>query len=103
MKIGDFTRENVAKFLEVVIGPELRPIEDFHAVCDGMDIPWATEEGRDTYQRIMELSALRRKKLEIHPMDLRAVCDGMDIPWATEEGREEYQRVMKLAAALRKR
>jgi len=62
MKIGEFTRENVAKFLEIVIGPELRPIEDFHAVCDGMDIPWATEAGREEYQRVMELAAAKRKR-----------------------------------------
>jgi hypothetical protein len=48
--------------LDAVIGPELRPIEDFHAVCDGMDIPWATEEGREEYRRVMELSAAKRKR-----------------------------------------
>jgi hypothetical protein len=47
--IGEFTRENVAEFLEISSGPEERPIEDFHAVCDDMEIPWATKEGRDCY------------------------------------------------------
>lgn len=44
--IGEFTRENVARFLEVRLGPEFRPIEDFHAVCDDIDIPWATEKAK---------------------------------------------------------
>ena len=44
--IGEFTRENVAKYLEICSGPEGLPIEDFHAVCGDIDIPWATEEAR---------------------------------------------------------
>jgi hypothetical protein len=61
MKIGEFTRENVAEFLEAVLGPEFRPIEDFHAVCDDVEIPWATEAGREEYQRVMELAAAKRQ------------------------------------------
>ena len=60
MEIGEFTRENIAKFLEVRGGPEQLPIDDFHAVFDDLDIPWATEEGRDSYRRIMELAAAKQ-------------------------------------------
>ena len=30
---------------------------DFHAVCGDIDIPWATKEGRDCYQRTQALTA----------------------------------------------
>ena len=53
--IGEFTRENVAEWLgETSREPAMFPIEDFHAVCDGIDIPWATEKGREHYQHVME-------------------------------------------------
>jgi hypothetical protein len=58
--VGEFTRENVAKWLDCTCGPEIRPIKDFHAVCDDVEIPWATEEGRETYRHIMELAAAKR-------------------------------------------
>lgn len=61
MNIGEFTRENIAKYLEVCLGPGAFPVEDFHAVCDGMEIPWAAEEGRETYRRVMELAAAKAK------------------------------------------
>jgi hypothetical protein len=53
LEIGKFTRKNVAKWLEIVSGPECRPIEDFHAVCDDIDIPWATERGKAIWTTVM--------------------------------------------------
>jgi hypothetical protein len=53
-KIGKFTRENVAKWLENrVHGLDMGfwPV-DFHAVCGDIDIPWATKQGFECYQRI---------------------------------------------------
>jgi hypothetical protein len=53
--IGKLTRENVANWLDGPDGirePACFPIEDFHVVCDDIDIPWATQEGRDTYRRV---------------------------------------------------
>lgn len=61
VNIGDFTRENVEKYLYSSGGPEDLPIYDFHAVFDDIDIPWATKEGRDCYQRIMERARLKRR------------------------------------------
>ena len=57
-RIGKFTRENVAKWLEnrTRIDPGWFPV-DFHAVCGDIDIPWATKEGRDCYQRTQALTA----------------------------------------------
>jgi hypothetical protein len=53
LEIGKFTRENVAKFLEIVGGPGDFPIQDFHAVCDDIEIPWATEKGKAIWTTIM--------------------------------------------------
>lgn len=61
--IGEFTRENVAKFLDVRGDPSGLPVEDFHAVCDDMEIPWATEKGRDDYRHITELAAAKGNRL----------------------------------------
>jgi hypothetical protein len=63
MEIGEFTRENIARFLEVRLGPEAFPVEDFHAVCDDVEIPWATEKGRDDYRHITELAAAKGNRL----------------------------------------
>jgi hypothetical protein len=54
--IGEFTRENVADWLadNTVNHSAIKedfPV-DFHAVCGGQDIPWATKEGRDCYERM---------------------------------------------------
>lgn len=57
--IGEFTRENVVRWFESHTGPDwvgILPVEDFHAVCGDIDIPWATKEGFDCYQRVMKLS-----------------------------------------------
>ena len=48
-QIGEFTRENVLTWMDSHTGPDwvgILPVEDFHAVCDGIDIPWATEAAR---------------------------------------------------------
>jgi hypothetical protein len=45
--IGEFTRENVAKWLNSRTGAdwvEYLPAEDFRAVCGDMEIPWASKE-----------------------------------------------------------
>jgi hypothetical protein len=44
--IGDFTRWRVAQWLHNrgVVG-----LDDFHAVCGDIDIPWDTEEARLCY------------------------------------------------------
>jgi hypothetical protein len=61
-RIGKFTRENVAKWLESDMRKN-HPLDygfapwDFHAVCGDIDIPWATKEGRDCYQRTQALTA----------------------------------------------
>jgi hypothetical protein len=58
-RIGKFTRENVADWLyRRARGPDsgFCPV-DFHAVCGDIDIPWATKEGRDCYQRTQALTA----------------------------------------------
>jgi hypothetical protein len=46
------SRENVRKWLENRVGPDsgFYPV-DFHAVCGDIDIPWATKEGFECYQR----------------------------------------------------
>ena len=67
--IGKFTRKNIAMWLNMLIiaqqWAEADPIEDFHAVCDDMDIPWATKEGCDGYRRIMEgVAALKSSREE---------------------------------------
>ncbi|HXP43102.1 MAG TPA: hypothetical protein VN833_22815 [Candidatus Acidoferrales bacterium] len=50
--IGEFTRENVLRWMNNHRGPDwvgILPIEDFHAVCGDIDIPWATEQARLDY------------------------------------------------------
>ncbi len=53
--IGEFTRENVEDWLAANYTRRIRFKEDwfvdFHAVCGGQDIPWATKEARECYQR----------------------------------------------------
>lgn len=51
-----FTRENVLAWLNSESVPRaweaVGDIEDFHAVCDGIDIPWATKEAEDLWQKL---------------------------------------------------
>jgi hypothetical protein len=56
--IGKFTRENVELWLFKLASPDAGfcPV-DFHAVWGDIDIPWATKEGRDCYQRTHALTA----------------------------------------------
>ena len=56
-RIGEFTRGNVAKWLDICGGEGDFPIEDVHALCDDIEIPWATKEGCEHYRRVMELAA----------------------------------------------
>lgn len=61
-RIGEFTRENVSDWLADYttkhhgLDAAFWPV-DFHAVCGDIDIPWATKEGRDCYQRTHALTA----------------------------------------------
>jgi hypothetical protein len=56
--IGEFTRENILAWMgrcphrdwENWIG--VLPIEDFHAVCGDVDIPWATEEAKALWTKV---------------------------------------------------
>jgi hypothetical protein len=46
LRIGEFTKENVLKWMNSHTGPGwvgVFPIEDFHAVCGDIDIPWTTK------------------------------------------------------------
>jgi hypothetical protein len=50
-EIGEFTRENVFKWMKSSHSPSVFEVgvygcEDFHAVCGDLDIPWATEESK---------------------------------------------------------
>lgn len=55
--IGEFTRENIVRWFN---GPHrdwenwvgVCPVEDFHAVCGSIDLPWATEEGRMLWAKL---------------------------------------------------
>jgi hypothetical protein len=53
--IGEFTRENIASWLNR--GPwfelDIYGWVDFHAVCGDIDIPWATEKAKNDYERGM--------------------------------------------------
>lgn len=45
-EIGEFTRGNITRWFESHQGPEwvgALPVEDFHAVCGDIEIPWTTE------------------------------------------------------------
>lgn len=59
-RIGKFTRENVAKWLDTHTGmdPGFYP-KDFHAVCGDIDIPWATEEGRLCWAKVCARKSLK--------------------------------------------
>lgn len=60
--IGDFTRENVLKWYTNLLetktygfdGLGMLPIEDFHAVCGNIDIPWAKEEYKAEWAKFEE-------------------------------------------------
>jgi len=53
----EFTRENVLAWMEEQTNTDwvgIHPIEDFHAVCGDIEIPWATEEARLLWARFPE-------------------------------------------------
>ena len=55
--IGEFTRENIAKWLDshdkhgIAFETGVYGWKDFHAACDDIDIPWATEEARSVWTK----------------------------------------------------
>lgn len=56
-RIGEFTRGNLSMWLrcrngDLAWGLYATPIQDFHAVCDDIDIPWETEEARLIYKKV---------------------------------------------------
>ena len=56
--IGRFTRGNITMWFDSHTDPTwvgILPIQDFHAVCGDINIPWATKEGFDTYERVKKL------------------------------------------------
>ncbi len=67
MNLSEFTRENVAKWLKTLTREHLDSytIKDFHVVFDDMEIPWATEESHDDYDRVMKaFNAAREQRLK---------------------------------------
>ena len=46
--IGEFTRENVDDWLGTHAG-DFSSIQDFHAVCGDVEIPWQSEENEMTF------------------------------------------------------
>ena len=49
--IGEFTRENISNWMKRQRSTNwlgLLPVEDFHAVCGDIDIPWTTEDARSS-------------------------------------------------------
>ena len=56
MNLREFTRESVAKWLYTLPRSYLDcyAIEDFHVVFDDVEIPWATKESHDEYERVMK-------------------------------------------------
>lgn len=50
--IGEFTRENILRWFARKGDPTwvgIVPVEDFHAVCGDIEIPWATKECADFF------------------------------------------------------
>jgi len=61
-EIGEFTRENVLDWMESHRGPDwvgILPIEDYHAVCGDIEIPWKRAASRETWERIWNRAAMR--------------------------------------------
>jgi hypothetical protein len=58
--IGEFTRENISRWLDKGYWFEMGiyGYEDFHAVCGDIDIPWATEEARLCYAAVGRTGAV---------------------------------------------
>ena len=71
-EIGDFTRENVLKWMDShtdVGWVDILPVKDFHAVCGDIDIPWATEGSKELWNTlkdgIIEMEEKHRKEYEL--------------------------------------
>ena len=66
--IGKFTRKNVVRWFDSHTGPDwvgFTPLQDFHAVCGDIDIPWATEDGKMLWTKVREGGRMRYT--ELHP------------------------------------
>ena len=53
-EIGQFTRENILRWMNNRTDApraDLGVIQDFHAVCGDIDIPWATEEAKQFWEQ----------------------------------------------------
>jgi hypothetical protein len=74
--IGEFTRENISRWLDSG-GPLGWSFEmgvygwtDFHAVCGEIDVPWASEEAKNAYERVMRLVNLTpQDRLRLTPKE----------------------------------
>jgi len=71
-EIGDFTRENIQRWMDSHQGVDwvdILPVRDFHAVCGDIDIPWATEEEKQYWNKhkdgIIETDEKARKEHEL--------------------------------------
>lgn len=53
-EIGEFTRGNIERWLASYGGPciECCGVQDFHAVCGDIDIPWREERNAQEYKRL---------------------------------------------------
>jgi hypothetical protein len=68
MNLSEFTRENVAKWLYTLPRSVLDcySIKDFHVVFDDMEIPWATKESHDKYERVWKaFNAAEEQRLKM--------------------------------------
>ena len=54
IEIGEFTRGNIERWLASYGGPciECCGVQDFHAVCGKIDIPWREEINAQEYKRL---------------------------------------------------
>lgn len=54
VEIGEFTRGNIERWLASYGGPciECCGVQDFHAVCGEIDIPWREEINAQEYKRL---------------------------------------------------
>lgn len=56
--IGRFIRGNVLTWLDSHKDPTwvgILPVEDFRAVCDDTEIPWATEDGKRAWEKVYSI------------------------------------------------
>ena len=93
--IGDFTRENIAKWLSRGNGGTgIYGWEDFHAVCGGIDIPWATEDGKNGFPLTSLREAEARKAAAREASGRGSQCSPTKL---TAEGVAELLEMSKQA------